>query len=128
MRKVLLSFVCTIGLILFLFTGCKSQDPYLNLSGYDIPNTIQANTDYNIEGIIKCNDTIKCAGIRIKDVDSNVYEISKTLNNHENEFDLLRLNQYIDFGKLSKGEKFIEVIAVRSNYPEVLAKNYFTVS
>lgn len=128
MRKLILSFICALVLMLFLFTGCKNQGPYLNLSGYSFPDSIQFNNDYNIEGTIKCNDTINCAGIRIKDIDSNIYEISKTLNNHENEFDLSRLNEYVDFSELSKGEKSIEVIVVRNNYREIIAKDYFIVN
>ena len=110
-----------------LFTGCKTSNPYLKLNGYTAPEKIKINTDYNIEGTIECNDTIKCAGIKIKDIDSNRYEISKTLNNHENVFDLDRLNDYIDFGRLTKGEKTIEVIVVRNNYQEILQKDNFVV-
>lgn len=127
MKKLLLSFVYAAVLLMILFTGCKTSNPYLKLNGYTAPEKIKINTDYNIEGTIECNDTIKCAGIKIKDIDSNRYEISKTLNNHENVFDLDRLNEYIDFGRLTKGEKTIEVIVVRNNYQEILQKDNFVV-
>ena len=127
MKKLVLSFVYSACLLMILFTGCKSHDSYLNLKGYTAPERIKINTDYNIEGTIECNDTIKCAGIKIKDIDSNRYEISKTLNNHENVFDLDRLNEYIDFGRLTKGEKTIEVVVVRNNSQEILQKDNFVV-
>lgn len=127
MKKLVLSFVYSAFLLMILFTGCKSHDSYLNLNGYTAPERIKINTDYNIEGTIECNDTIKCAGIKIKDIDSNRYEISKTLNNHENVFDLDRLNEYIDFGRLTKGEKTIEVVVVRNNSQEILQKDNFVV-
>ena len=127
MKKLVLSFVYSACLLMILFTGCKSHDSYLNLKGYTAPERIKINTDYNIEGTIECNDTIKCAGIKIKDIDSNRYEISKTLNNHENVFDLDRLNEYIDIGRLTKGEKTIEVVVVRNNSQEILQKDNFVV-
>ena len=127
MKKLIVNLIWAGALLLFLFTGCGNSDPYLTLSGYSAPESIKVNTDYNIEGTIQCNDTIKCAGIRIKDNLSNTYEISKTLNNHENVFELNRLNEYVDFGKLTKGEKTIEVIAVRNNSQEVLQKDIFIV-
>ncbi len=127
MKKLLLIFVCVAVLLIVLLTGCRIHNPYINLKGYNAPEKIKINTDYNIEGTIECNDTIKCAGIKIKDISTNRYEISKTLNNHENVFDLDRLNEYVDFGRLSKGEKTIEVVVVRNNSQEVIQKDNFFV-
>ena len=79
MKRLIANLIWAGALLLFLFTGCGNPDPYLTLSGYNAPESIKVNTDYNIEGTIQCNDTIKCAGIRIKDNLSNTYEISKIL-------------------------------------------------
>lgn len=127
MKKLFVIIILTAVLLLSFFIGCECKDPYIKLSGYNPPENISYNTDYQLEGTIESSDIVECAGIRIKDNSKNIYEVSKTLNNDENVFYIEKLNKYVDFNILSEGEKTIEIIAVRNNELEVLEKDIFYV-
>lgn len=127
MRKLFACVTIFSVMIFVFFIGCKKEERYINISCYNPPEIIEESTDYELAGKMESNEIIRYAGVRIKDNEKNVYEVSKTLKNDKNTFYLEDLDEAISFKSLPKGEKTIEVIAIVDKEVEVIKSDIFNV-
>lgn len=109
----------------------KDSSPYpnvINLAGFIPPQTISIGSSYSISGAVTTDGTLDRLNIKITDTASGKVQINETtFDINSAEYSLADIDARIKFGKLSIGDKLLEITAVTKNETRQSFSYNFTV-